>query len=343
LHSLNSNEKLPVGLSSLMWIVAGLLAADLLVHWGFAFVALRHFERKPPFHVAPVPPHPAAEHIRISIGPDLDLAGMILRPADQPALGVILFCPETDADRWSAWKYCCGLHERGFAIVSFDFRNQGDSGCMAGYEPLHWPTYFELADLQAVIDHVRRHPQLGELPLGLMGISRGGLVAAAGAALDPTIACVAAEGIYSIRSLSYEFSRRWLRMSLPQWLNRSIPAWHVRLTLRITHWLSARKHAARWLHIEKFLPRLSDRPLMLISGTADTFVEPKTTHALCRLAQHTPDDVWVVPGARHNGALVAAADEYHERLSAFFREGLNVLGNEPVDGASAKVGLPDAV
>ncbi len=327
----------------LLWIVAGVLAIDLIVHLAFAFVALRHFERKPAFHITPVPPHPLAERIRISVGPDLELAGMVLQPTVQPAQGVILFCPETDADRWSSWKYCRGLHERGFAIVSFDYRNQGDSGCMAGYEPLHWPTHYELADLQAVIHHVRRHPQLGELPLGLLGISRGGLVAVAGAALDPTIACVAAEGIYSIRLLSYEFSRRWLRLTLPPWLDRSIPAWHVRLTLRLTHWLSARKHAARWLHIEKFLPRLSDRPLLLVSGTADTFVEAKITRALCRLARHAPDDVWVVPGARHNGALAAAGDEYHERLSAFFREGMYVPTTETTDSTSSNAEVSDAV
>ena len=53
--------------------------------------------------------------------------------------------------------------------------------------------------------------------------------------------------------------------------------------------------------LEGVLPKLKDKPLLVIIGQRDTYVLAEVPAEMCRLAGQ-PDALWVVPHAKHNMA-----------------------------------------
>jgi dipeptidyl aminopeptidase/acylaminoacyl peptidase len=66
---------------------------------------------------------------------------------------------------------------------------------------------------------------------------------------------------------------------------------------------------------------IAPRPLLLLSGEADTIVAPAQARALYAAASE-PKDLWVVPGAAHGDYSAVAPGEYAARLVRFFDRAL---------------------
>lgn len=301
-------------------IVAGLLALDLLVHLVFALIILPIFERKPPFGVEQFPPDAQAEPVAIPTTHGLTLRGSLYRRAERPSRGLVLFCPELGGTRWSAMSYCGALWEAGFSILAFDFRSQGESDRMPGYNPLHWPTEYEVSDVLAAIGYIGRREDLRELPLGLFGISRGGCAALVAATGCPEARCVAAEGVFSTDALLLHFTLRWATLYAPVWLLKPIPLWHFRTTLRLTRLLSQLHRRCRYVVLERWLPRLRDRPVLWVADEEDSYVPAETSEMLYRQIGGEKGEFWLVPAARHNKGRQADPDGYDRRLVRFFSD-----------------------
>ncbi|MEX0718964.1 MAG: alpha/beta fold hydrolase [Planctomycetaceae bacterium] len=305
---------------AIVGIVAGLALADLLLRLPFIRVVLPIFENIPPFGVRPSPPVEGAESFEIPFPDRPTLRGSLHHPAGKPR-GLIVFCPELQANHWSAAAYCPGLLEAGFAVLAFDFRNQGESGSQPGYEPLHWMTRHEVNDLEAVLDHAASIPELKDLPVGLFGVSRGGGVALAVASKRTEVRCVVCDSSFSIESMSLFFAARWAEVYVPRRLLRLLPQWHLRSTLALVRWISQWRRGIPYATIERKLHRLSNRPVMMIAGTADTYVRPAIAHELARRIGPSCT-VWVVKGAKHNQARAKIPEEYDRRIVEFFTSGL---------------------
>jgi fermentation-respiration switch protein FrsA (DUF1100 family) len=56
----------------------------------------------------------------------------------------------------------------------------------------------------------------------------------------------------------------------------------------------------------------------MIHGEKDSYVVPDIARQLFRLAGE-PKEFWMAPGAKHNGAILAAPQEYAQRLETFLR------------------------
>ena len=301
-------------------ILGGLIAVDLLVHLVSALIMLPIFERKPPFNVQPAAPDPGAENIRISTSHGLELQGSLHRHFEQPARGLILFCPELGGNHWSAMSYCQGLWNAGFDILAFDFRNQGESDSMPDYDPLHWLTDYEVKDVLAAIDYVRQRDDLQDLPLGLFGISRGGAAALAAAARCRGIEGVACEGVFSTDSLTLHFTLRWASLFIPGWLLKLIPLWHLSFTLTLTRLISQIRKRCRYTDLKRLVSRLQNTPVLMIAGGRDTYVLPEITEVLCQRIGRNCKGVWVVPQAKHNMARQVEPIAYDRRLVEFFSQ-----------------------
>ena len=312
------------------WTVVGIIAipivVDLTIHVISAMIALPLFERELTFSVEEVPPDPDAEQFCFPTSGGLTLRGSLLRQSQQPARGLILFCPELQGNHWSARWYCEGLIAAGFDVISFDFRNQGESDHMPGYVPLHWLTEFEVEDVAAAIAYVRGRGDLNGLPLGLFGMSRGGAAALAATVRDDSVQCVACEGAFSTESLSLHFTLRWASLYAPDWLLKIIPPWHLRLTLALVRLASQFRRRCRYTRLERQLSRLGNRPVMMISGERDTYVLPEITNMLSGHIDPGCRSTWIVPGAKHNGSRQVAAEEYDQRIAEFFSQ-LPAVGN----------------
>ncbi len=310
-----ANESFRV--STILLVIAGVLLADFAVRVFYVRLILPQFEAKPPFFVTQHAPDPAAETIATVTTDGYLLRGTVFR-SEGPARGVILFCPELDGNRWSAAYYAEGLIQAGFDVVSFDFRGQGNSETQPGYSPIHWPTDFEMKDVDAAIAWIHEQPEWLGLPLGTFGISRGSLIALMAAGDHPEVRAVCGEGTYTIDRLVEHFTKRWAQLYIPPWALVLIPMWHLRITLRMVRWVSERRRSVRYAIVERRIRALRKIPVLLISGERDSYVHPEVTAGLVRAIGGSLSRLWLAPQSKHNQARDMHPSEYDRRLVEFF-------------------------
>jgi uncharacterized protein len=301
-------------------ILAGIVIVDLVVRVVAVIAILPILERSPPFSVEPTSPAPAAERVTFQTPDGLTLHASLHLPVEGHPIGLVIFCPELGGDHWSATWYCRALPPAGFAVLAFDFRNQGQSDRLPGYTPIHWLTEYEVADALTAVEYVKRRPDLCELPIGLFGISRGGSAALVAAARSPEIQCVACEGVFSISTLSLHYALRWASLYFPSWAMRFCPVWHVRSSLFLARWVSQFRRHCRYVVLEEWLRRLAGRPILMIVDGRDTYVLPEISEALFQSFPQGSSQRWAARTAKHNMAREVDPDAFDRRLVEFFSQ-----------------------
>ncbi len=318
----------------MFWTIGGLLAvlliAEVLIQWHAIRVVLALIENSPPFRVESLPPDPDAEPFSALTSDGITLRGCLYRHTERTPRGLIVFCPEFASNHRSAMLYCSALSRAGFHVLTFDFRNHGDSDKLAGYEPLHWLTHYEVTDLNTVINYVYSRPDLNELPLGLFGISRGGGAALYVATQRPEVLRVAVEGAFGTEMMMLAHAYRWISIAAPAPLVKIIPEWHIKSTVTLSRWVSQRRRRCRYAMLERVLPQLANKPALIIAGERDTYVLPEVSQEIVRLIGQ-PAALWMVAKAKHNLARPVDPDEYDRRLIAFFSQ-----LDQPVDAVTEK-------
>jgi uncharacterized protein len=303
------------------WILFSALGVivliDLVVRIFYVRLILPRFENKPPFNAASHPVDPDLETVEVTTHDGVTLRGGIYRTPELQPRGLVLFCPEVGGEHSTAEWYAEALLQAGFDVLSFDFRGQGDSDSLPGYAPLHWPTHHELNDLRAILAFIDTRDDLRELPLCLMGISRGSLAGLIVAANEPRIRAVCGEGTYTVDALMEHFTLKWAELYVAPWILRLIPMWHYRLTLLWVRWASEWRRGVRYALAEPVLSKLRTRPVLLIAGERDNYVPSAVTERIAR-GIGTSCSVWTVPEAKHNQARDAAREEYDRRIVEFF-------------------------
>ena len=295
-----------------------LVATDLVIQCAYVRLVLRIFETKPPFSVPSFPPDPTAEQVSFVTEDGVTLRGGIHRHARRPAKGLILFCPELEGNHWSASSYARGLLDSGFDVFSFDFRCQGESDFQPGYSPLHWPTTFEVEDVRSALRFIQSRADLSELPLGVMGVSRGSTPALIAAAESSKVKAVCCEGAYSTNALLVHFIARWATLYVPRFLLPILPMWHIRVTSVLVRWTSQFLRKRRYVVLERWLPRLKDCSVLLVAGERDNYVHPDVGRELQKRIDSPGVQFWLVPLAKHNRARDVGPVEYDRRLQTFF-------------------------
>lgn len=283
-------------------------------------------EKVPPFSIVPDPPDDRAVEVSIPTSNDLTLRGsLFLPPAPR---GLIVFCHELYGNRWMAMRYCRALYDAGFAILAFDFRNEGDSDALADYEPIHWATQYEVDDVLATIRFAQQDERLRGLPLGIVGISRGGAAGLAAAAVTPFVRAIVADSAFSLRTMVNMYVRQWGEIYVPRWLIQWSPGWYLRSVVRTARRISQWRRNCRYVRLEPLLPRLADRGVMMICGQRDSYVKPAIASELgARVGSEC--EVWIVSKAKHNKAREVAPEEYDGRLIRFFEQHLQSPAREP--------------
>lgn len=302
----------------LLLALAVILAAEFVVQCIYVRLVLRIFETKPPFKVVDYRPDPDAELISFKTSDGLTLRGSIHHSTHEVSKGLILFCPELEGSHWSASTYGRGLLEAGFDILSFDFRNQGESDSLPKYSPLHWPTYHEVEDVRAAMRFIKSRPELNEMPLGVMGVSRGTIPAMIIAAECDQVKAVCLEGAYSTDSLMVHFISRWAEIYVPQFLLPILPVWHIRVTSALVRWTSQLRSGRNYAVLERWLPKLKNRDVLFIAGDRDNYVHPDVGRGLKSYINSKLVQFWLVKQAKHNRARNVNPIEYDHRVSEFF-------------------------
>jgi len=203
-------------------------------------------------------------------------------------------------------KYAPWFHERGIAVLMFDFRGHGRSGGQ------HVSMgYFEQRDLLAAEKFLL---QRGYERIGVLGFSMGGAVAISGSPLSQRIVAVAADGSFA-----------WLPSAIRAGIEeRGVPgtlaAPMARLAVRIAGWRLG-------VNLEEAAPALwagkvAPRALLLIHGEEDPYTSTEEVRAMFAAADE-PKDLWVVPGAGHRNVDEVEPEAYKEKVIGFFDRWLN--------------------
>jgi pimeloyl-ACP methyl ester carboxylesterase len=278
---------------------------------------IRIFQEKPLFIIPRGQPLSEAEEVRFATRDGLMLSGCYLR-APSPRRGVILFGLEFGSNCWACRAYCEHLVEKGFDVFAFESRNQGSSDAMPGYEPLQWVTTYEVGDVEAALAYLKSRPDADPRGIGFFGISKGAGAGLTVATRDPYIRCCVTDGVFASYTTLVPYMKQWFRIYNDHYaIQGLIPLWFYGLIGLAGIRQIERERRCRFPHLERYLPRLTPRPLMMIHGLADTYIKAEMTNRLFAFARQ-PKELWLVENAKHNQALQVAGEEYRQRVLRFF-------------------------
>ncbi|MFQ3594086.1 MAG: alpha/beta hydrolase, partial [Gemmataceae bacterium] len=153
--------------------------------------------------------------------------------------------------------------------------------------------------------------------IGFFGISKGagaGLIAAAD---EPYVRCFVTDGLFGAETTTIPYMRKFFRVYNSTFPLEMIPDAYLRYVFYLAMHKIESQRRCRFASLEKALPRLAPRAVLMIHGEDDSYIRPEMARSLyAQLAG--PRDLWIVPGARHNQALLIAEDEYRCRVLEFF-------------------------
>jgi len=326
-----------------LWIVLSvLLVVGLLLYGIHLFIMhnylpqlLRIFQEKPLFMVPFGQPDPTAEEVRFPTSNGLNLCGCYFHAAG-PRKGVILFGLEFSSKRWSCVPYCSFLREQGYDIFTFETRNQGESDCQPGYEPLQWMTEFEVEDFRAALAYLKTRPDADPRGVGFFGVSKGANAGLFAAAADPNLRCFVTDGAFATITTMLPYEKKWFAIYCRSNLvPELLPRWYYRYAARRGLREIEALRGCRFVHLEPIMAQLAPRPLLMIHGGGDTYIKPEMAQEHFRQAAE-PKELWLVPKAKHNQAFQLATDEYKQRVLAFFDKHLAPApGTVPISAPAA--------
>jgi len=266
------------------------------------------------------------------------LRGMWLRtPNRRQCRGTIVFCHESGSDMYSCDRYSGPLVDAGFDVFTFDFRGHGESSAPESYRSLPWPSDKELEDALGATAYVEGTLEAQGKParVGVVGISRGAGAAILAASSDPNIACLVCDGAFSTAETIVTLMKRWAHIFARVKL---VYENHPDAFWKFLYWCMMRlaqpKLRRRFPSVRKAVRDMVSRPILFIHGEKDTYIHPGQAYMLYGVAEQ-PKYLWVVPEAKHNQSVVAAAAEYAARTIAFFGKYLagEAVGEEELTAA----------
>ena len=199
------------------------------------------------------------------------------------------------------------LVERGYNVLTFDFRASGHSG-----GDLVSLGQYERYDLLGALDYLDRRFAGRAHRVGVIGYSMGAVAILEAAALaGPRLGAIVADSAFADMGA-------YLRGNLSKWSH--LPAFPFnQLILRLTPPLTGiDPRTVRPIDSVRDLAM----PLLFIHGIADALVPYQDSVDLHRAAASTDKALWLVPGAGHTTAYDAQPDAYLRRVLAFLDRAL---------------------
>ena len=233
------------------------------------------------------------------------ISGIRLVPQN-PNGHVILVCHGLAHDKYSGVRYVQYLLRAGYTLVLMDFRNHGKSeGKITTYG------FYEKRDLLGLILYLRKSGFSGRI--GILGASMGASIALLTAGdCDEIDALVLDSPFSSLKRISTEWACQVTRCPEAM-LQLSIRLAYCWLYLAYRFWVPEIEPAA--------VARKLHRPVFLIHGAADKKISAYHSRAIY---ENLPaeKEIWLVEQAGHLEAYLTHAQEYEQRVLAFFERNL---------------------
>jgi dipeptidyl aminopeptidase/acylaminoacyl peptidase len=219
------------------------------------------------------------EEVTFATADGLRLRGWFI-PADRPDAPAIIYAHGSGNDQRSGLYLVPLLHQAGYHILLFSFRNHGRSehrGIGLTYGD------GESQDVDAAVRFLREAKGIARI--GVIGYSIGAASAILSAARNPSIGAVVAIAPYTCT---------------PELWSGSRPKFIPPFVSTIALWL-----ASRWKGFSdaetcpvKVVRQIAPRPLLLIHGTQDRYIPYSHSQRLFEAAS-APKSLWLINGATH--------------------------------------------
>lgn len=245
------------------------------------------------------------------------------RHGGRPA-GMVVFAHEYCSDRTSCLRFCRGLLAEGYDVFAFDFRGHGTSRSDRGYRPRQWPSDREQADMIGAIAFISTWlEQRGRSrDVILFGVSRGAGASILAAEGIRNVRAIICDGVYSSDLTLEYFMKRFATIFARI---RVVAEYHPPVFWRFLRWLlfreCVRKFGCKFPSVRKALSRLNNIPLLMIHGERDSYIPVSLAETLYQAAP-AARRLWIVPGAKHNEAVMVHPIAYSRRVLAFLDEHL---------------------
>ena len=262
------------------------------------------------------------EFVNFKSADDILLEGKVI-PADKASNKTVIFCHELGANMNSWEKYCSFLPKNGFNVLTFDVRRAFErDGQDAGAETLNqWSTQEEVEDVLGAIQFLKKMGDGKAEHIGVFGISKGANLAICAAGQDKSIKAVVSDGAFSTIETLKKYMHKWASIFIrKQFILKAIPAWIFDALARSSMFYSGLKLKCKFLNIENYLKRFH-KPVMFIQGESDPYIPKDQAHKFFSLVR-SAEELWIVPEAGHNDAVVRRPEEYERKVVNFYNEHL---------------------
>ncbi len=203
------------------------------------------------------------------------------------------------------WLLIEKLVDGGFNVLTFDFRNSGES---EGY--FTTAGWHEQRDLLAAVDYAKNQGDTGE-QIGLLGYSMGAATSIIVAAKDHRVQAVVADS-------SFADLKQYLTKNLHRWTY--LPEYPFNhLIMRSASWFTG-VDPARVSPLE-MIPEIDPRPILLIHGEDDALIPMQDSLSLYEAAG-SGAQIMLVENAGHVESFIYRQNCYTERLIVFFQDSL---------------------
>lgn len=262
------------------------------------------------------------ERVTFEATDGITLPGLLIRSPKSDGRTVI-FAPEFGADLGSYRKYADHLVEAGFHMFAIEFRGHGPIHVSEGYIPTHWPTRYEVCDLNGAIDFLSAQKGIDPKRIALFGVSKGACIAICAAGQRKNIAAVVSDSAFSTKVTAIQYIERWGPIFIRSerfW--RLMPRWCLVLLQRFSMALSGMLRGCKFVSVSTYLKKWPGTPLLLIHGERDSFIPADQAEMLRSWVSNGEAETWVVPKARHNESALVAREEYQRRTVEFLERHL---------------------
>lgn len=238
----------------------------------------------------------------------VQLSGWLI-PAAKPTTKIIVESHGYHGNRSNEKPFLAStkaLHDAGYAVLMFDYRDEGKSkGSMVTIGE------FEQRDLEGAVDYAKSQ---GYDRIGVLGWSMGASTALEVAAQDSDVQATIADS-------PFDDLNHYLKINMPVWSH--LPSFpftaEILWELETTTGINPQKASP-----EKDMEHFGQKPVLLIAGTADTTIPMSNSKTLYKEIQGDHNaQLWIVPGAKHIGAYEVEPGPYEQLVVAFFNKYLS--------------------
>jgi uncharacterized protein len=239
-----------------------------------------------------------------------------VRPRSLPN---IILAHGRDDNRSGMLPRAAFLVRNGYNVLDLDLRSHGESE--GNYVS---PGYLEALDVLGGVDYLRSRGERG--PIGVLGFSYGAVAGLHAAARSPAILAVVADSAF----ISNTDLRQRVAHSSQVPLNSRVRAWLGQIPLLdstsdlIFRLRTGIRSSGEDVDSISAIDRITDRPILFISGERDWLAPPENARRMYECARHPEKGLMIIPGAAHNESYTGAREEYEREVLAFFRKALSL-------------------